>query len=57
MGKKEMGTSEHLNTVIIIPPHGRLLDTKRKIKSRPGPLSSSTLVTLSFRSSSVGLET
>ncbi len=27
------------------PPHGRLLHTKYKLKSRPGPLSSSTVVT------------
>ncbi len=39
-------------------PHGRLPHTKHKLRSRPVPLSSFTVVTppLSFRSSSVGLE-
>ncbi len=30
------------------PPHGRLPHTKHKLKSRPGPLSSSTVVTPPF---------
>ncbi len=52
-GKKEAGTGEHLNTFNQInkhkwnaaAPHGRLPHTKHKLKSRPGPLSSSTVVT------------
>ncbi len=53
-GKKEAGTGEHLrhfNNKInnykwkAAAPHGRLPHTKHKLKSRPGPLSSSTVVT------------
>ncbi len=52
-GKKEAGTGEHLNTFNQInkhkwkaaAPHGRLPHTKHKLKPRPGPLSSSTVVT------------
>ncbi len=53
-GKKEAGTGEHLNTFNnqinkhnrkAAAPHGRLPQTKHKLKSRPGPLSSSTVVT------------
>ncbi len=53
-GKKEAGTGEHLNTFNnqinkhnrkAAAPHGRLPHTKHKLKSRPGPLSSSTVVT------------
>ncbi len=53
-GKKEAGTGEHLihfNNKInkhkwkAPAPHGRLPHTKHKLKSRPGPLSSSTVVT------------
>ncbi len=46
-GKKEAGTGEHSNTFNQInkhkrkaaAPHGRLPHTKHKVKSRPGPLS------------------
>ncbi len=53
-GKKEAGTGEHLNTFNnqinkhnrkAAAPHGRLPQTRHKLKSRPGPLSSSTVVT------------
>ncbi len=53
-GKKEAGTGEHLihfNNKInkhnwkAAAPHGRLPHTKHKLKPRPGPLSSSTVVT------------
>ncbi len=53
-GKKEAGTGEHLrhfNNKInkhkwkAAAPHGRLPHTKHKLKSRPGPLSSSIVVT------------
>ncbi len=53
-GKKEAGTGEHsrhFNNKInkhkwkAAAPHGRLPHTKHKLKSRPGPLSSSTVVT------------
>ncbi len=53
-GKKEAGTGEHLrhfNNKInkhnrkAAAPHGRLPHTKHKLNSRPGPLSSSTVVT------------
>ncbi len=53
-GKKEAGTGEHLNTFNnqinkhnrkAAAPHGRLPQTKHKLKSRLGPLSSSTVVT------------
>ncbi len=53
-GKKEAGTGEHLrhfNNKInkhkwkAAAPHGRLPHTKHKLKFRPGPLSSSTVVT------------
>ncbi len=55
-GKKEAGTGEHLNTFNQInkhkwnaaAPRGRLPHTKHKVKSRPGPLSSSTVVTPHF---------
>ncbi len=55
-GKKEAGTGEHLNTFNQInkhnrnaaAPHGRLPHTKHKVKSRPGPLSSSNVVTPPF---------
>ncbi len=56
-GKKEAGTGEHLNTFNnqinkhnrkAAAPHGRLPQTKHKLKSRPGPLSSSTVVTPPF---------
>ncbi len=55
-GKKEAGTGEHLNTFNQInkhnrnaaAPHGRLPQTKHKLKSRPGPLSSSNVVTPPF---------
>ncbi len=55
-GKKEAGTGEHLNTFNQInkhnrkaaAPHGRLPHTKHKVKSRPGPLSSSPVVTPPF---------
>ncbi len=52
--KKEAGTGKHLrhfNNKInkykwkAEAPHGRLLHTEHKLKSRPGPLSSSTVVT------------
>ncbi len=66
-GKKEAGTGEHSKDFNknkqthnkAAAPHGRLPHTKHKLKSRPGPLSSSTVIALllSFRSSSVGLET
>ncbi len=67
-GKKEAGTGEHLNTFNnqinkhnrkAAAPHGRLPQTKHKLKSRPGPLSSSTVVTphLTLPKLSVGLET
>ncbi len=54
--KKEAGTGEHLNNFNNInkhkskaaAPHGRLPHTKHKLKSRPGPLSSSTVVTPPF---------
>ncbi len=53
-GKKEAGTGEHsrhFNNKInkhkwkAAAPHGWLPHTKHKLKSRPGPLSSSTVVT------------
>ncbi len=51
-GKKEAGTGEHLthfnnkiNKHKWKAPHRRLPHTKHKLKSRPGPLSSSTVVT------------
>ncbi len=55
-GKKEAGTGEHSNTFNQInkhnrkaaAPHGRLPHTKHKVKSRPGPLSSSNVVTPPF---------
>ncbi len=55
-GKKEAGTGEHLNTFNQInkhnrkaaAPHGRLPHTKHKVKSRPGLLSSSNVVTPPF---------
>ncbi len=56
-GRKEAGTGEHLNTFNhqinkhnrkAAAPHGRLPQTKHKLKSRPGPLSSSTVVTPPF---------
>ncbi len=56
-GKKEAGTGEHLNTFNnqinkhnrkAAAPHGRLPQTKHKLKPRPGPLSSSTVVTPPF---------
>ncbi len=55
-GKKEAGTGEHLNTFNQVnkhnrnaaAPHGRLPHTKHKVKSRPGPLSSSNVVTPPF---------
>ncbi len=55
-GKKEAGTGEHLNTFNQInkhkwnaaAPRGRLPHTKHKVKSRPGPLSSSNVVTPPF---------
>ncbi len=55
-GKKEAGTGEHLNTFNQInkhkwkaaAPHGRLPHTKHKLKPRPGPLSSSNVVTPPF---------
>ncbi len=56
-GKKEAGTGEHLNTFNnqinkhnrkAAAPHGRLPQPKHKLKSRPGPLSSSTVVTPPF---------
>ncbi len=67
-GKKEAGTGEHLNTFNnqinkhnrkAAAPHGRLPQTKHKLKSRPGPLSFHCCHSsfYSFRSSSVGLET
>ncbi len=52
-GKKEAGTGEHsrhFNNKInkhkwkAAAPHGRLPHTKHKLKSRPGPLPSSTVV-------------
>ncbi len=56
-GKKEAGTGEHLNTFNnqinkhnrkAAAPHGRLPQTKHKLKPRPGPLSSSNVVTPPF---------
>ncbi len=56
-GKKEAGTGEHLkdfnnkinkHKVKAAAPHGRLPRTKHKLKSRPGRLSSSTVVTPPF---------
>ncbi len=55
--KKEAGTGEHLNTFNnqinkhnrkAAAPHGRLPHTKHKVKARPGPLSSSNVVTPPF---------
>ncbi len=59
-GKKEAGTGEHLNTFNTqinkhnrkaAAPRGRLPHTKHKVKSRPGPLSSSNVVTPPFNPS------
>ncbi len=56
-GKKEAGTGEHSNTFNnqitkhnrkAAAPRGRLPHTKHKVKSRPGPLSSSNVVTPPF---------
>ncbi len=53
-GRKEAGTGEHLNhfnnqinkhKIKAAAPHGWLPHTKHKLKSRPGPLSSFTVVT------------
>ncbi len=55
--KEEAGTGEHLKNLIIkinkhkskaAAPHGRLPHTEHKLKSRPGPLSSCTVVTPPF---------